>query len=91
MAKTSLPLRATHVDALIVGAGMAGLLAAHTLLACRAGTEVLLVEAGPPLPERLGLPMGNMSGLGGAGLYLGGRLFLGPATVPVLPPVSAPP
>ncbi|HEX6121923.1 MAG TPA: NAD(P)-binding protein, partial [Ktedonobacterales bacterium] len=76
---------------LIVGAGMAGLLAAHTLLARRPGTRVLLVEAGPALSERLGQPMGGMSGLGGAGLYLGGRLYLGPTTVPVLPPVSAPP
>jgi uncharacterized FAD-dependent dehydrogenase len=79
------------VETLIVGAGMAGLLAAHTVLARRPGTRVVLVEAGPALAGRLGQPMGSMSGLGGAGLYLGGRLYLGPATVPVLPPVSAPP
>ncbi|MBF6589400.1 MAG: FAD-binding protein [Ktedonobacterales bacterium] len=80
----------THVDALIVGAGTAGLLAAHELLRRRPHTSLLLVEAGPSLAARLEQPPGGMSGLGGAGLYLGGRLYLGPATLPVLPPVSAP-
>jgi uncharacterized FAD-dependent dehydrogenase len=68
---------------------MAGLLAAYTLLTVRPGTSVLLVEAGPSLAERQAA--GGMVGLGGAGLYLGGRLYLGPATIPMHPPVSGPP
>ncbi len=81
----------TRVDALIAGAGMAGLLAAHALLTRRPGTRVLLVEPGPTLLERQRQTASGMAGLGGAGLYLGGRLYLGPATIPVLPPVTAPP
>lgn len=81
----------TPPETLIAGAGMAGLMAAHTLLARRPATRVLVVEPGPGLAGREHQEPGSMVGLGGAGLYLGGRLFLGPAAIPVLPPVSAPP
>jgi uncharacterized protein len=91
MPKNARSQHITRVDAVIAGAGMAGLLAAHTLLTRRPGTRVLLVEPGPAMPERRRQATGGMVGLGGAGLYLGGRLYLGPATIPVLPPVTAPP
>lgn len=77
-------------DVTIVGAGSAGLLAAYELLRLRPGTRVTVIEAGPPLQTRVIEPAGNTAGYGGAGFYLGGRLFLGAATVPVMPPVTPP-
>lgn len=76
-------------DAMIVGAGVAGLMAADTLLRLRPGTRLALVNAGPSLEERRAASP-TASGEGGAGLYLGGRLYLGAASLPVMPPVSAP-
>lgn len=77
-------------EALIVGMGAAGLLAAYELSARRPGTKILLVDAGPPLEERQPPALGQGEGFGGAGLYLGARLFLGPIGIPVPLPVSAP-
>jgi hypothetical protein len=78
-------------DLLIVGSGAAGLLAAHETLRRRPGTRVVIVDAGLSLRERPEATQSQMVGFGGAGLYLGGRLYLGPATIPVSPAVSAPP
>lgn len=78
------------IEAVIVGAGVSGLLAAHELLRRRPGSRVILVDAGLPLEERRAQPTPPMGGEGGAGLYLGGRLYLGAASLPVMPPVSAP-
>jgi uncharacterized FAD-dependent dehydrogenase len=80
----------THYDAVIVGMGTAGLLAAHALNMRRPGTSVLLVDAGPALEERQPPALGQGEGFGGAGLYLGARLYLGPIGIPVPLPVSAP-
>ena len=77
------------IEAVIVGAGVSGLLAAHELLRRRPGSRVMLVDAGLPLAERRAQPTLPMGGEGGAGLYLGGRLYLGAASLPVMPPVSA--
>ncbi|HEU0027018.1 MAG TPA: hypothetical protein VFQ25_07875 [Ktedonobacterales bacterium] len=79
------------IEAVIVGAGVSGLLAAHELLRRRPGSRVILVDAGLPLAERRAQPTPPMGGEGGAGLYLGGRLYLGAASLPVMPPVSVPP
>lgn len=76
-------------DALIVGAGVSGLLAAHELLSHRSA-RVLLVDAGLPMEQRRTQPTLQMGGYGGAGLYLGGRLYFGAASLPVASPVSAP-
>ena len=73
-------------DILIVGSGAAGLFAAHEALRSRPGTRVLIVDAGLSLKERPEATQSQMVGFGGAGLYLGGRLYLGPATIPVPPP-----
>jgi uncharacterized FAD-dependent dehydrogenase len=78
-------------DALIVGSGTAGLLAAHELLRQRLRSRIVVVDAGDDLSERRRHTANQMVGYGGAGLYLGGRLYLGPATIPVQPPTSAPP
>jgi len=78
-------------DTLIVGMGTAGLLAAYALLLARPGTRLWLADAGAPLDQRLAHGDTSASGYGGAGLYLGGRLYLGDSTIPVLPSVSAPP
>src|SRR5262249_46811982 len=51
----------------------------------------LIVEQGLPLEERRAQSASRLEGYGGAGLYLGGRLYLGPTTIPVLPPVTPPP
>ena len=77
-------------DTVIVGAGVSGLLAAHELLRRRPGTRTLVVDAGLPLEQRLSQATPPMGGYGGAGLYLGGRLYLGAASLPVMPPVTAP-
>jgi uncharacterized protein len=77
-------------DVAIVGAGMSGLLAAYSLLARQPGVRVLLVDTGLPLDDRERYGMGDWGGYGGAGLFLGGRIYLGPAAIPVLPPVSLP-
>ena len=73
-------------DALIVGAGPAGLLAAYDLLRRRPGTTLLLVDAGPPLDERRERGGASLEGYGGAGLFIGGRLYLGSFSIPVMPP-----
>ena len=78
------------VDALIVGAGVSGLLAAHELLARRPGARVVIVDAGLPLEQRRAQATPPMGGEGGAGFVLGGRLYLGAASLPVMPPVSTP-
>lgn len=78
------------VDAVIVGAGSAGLLAALTLLRERPAATVRVVDAGLPLDER-GQAGPSLGGSGGAGLYLGGRLYVGPATIPPASPVSTMP
>jgi uncharacterized FAD-dependent dehydrogenase len=77
-------------DALIVGAGPAGLLAAHELLRRRPRARILLVDAGRSLEARRHHATAELGGAGGAGIYLGGRFYLGPATIPILPPVSTP-
>jgi len=82
--------RAETVDAVIVGAGSAGLLAALTLLRERPGASVRIVDAGLPLDER-GQAGPSLGGSGGAGLYLGGRLYVGPAAIPPVSPVSTAP
>ncbi|MGH2516586.1 MAG: hypothetical protein ACRDHP_13100, partial [Ktedonobacterales bacterium] len=78
-------------DALLVGGGIAGLLAAGELLRRVPQARVLLADAGLPLDERAAQTVSQMGGSGGAGLYLGGRLYLGPAAIPVPPPGTAPP
>lgn len=78
-------------DLLIVGSGAAGLLAAYEALRTRPATRVVIVDAGLSLKERPEATQSQMVGFGGAGLYLGGRLYLGPATIPVPSPVSAAP
>jgi uncharacterized FAD-dependent dehydrogenase len=82
--------RTESVDLLIVGAGIAGLMAAYQTLRERPETSILIVEQGLPLAERRTQTASRLQGYGGAGLYLGGRLFLGPTTIPVLPPVAPP-
>lgn len=78
------------VEVAIVGAGVAGLLAAYELLRRRPETSVALIEAGAPLDARLRATSPASEGYGGAGLYLGGSLYFGTTTLPVVPPVSAP-
>ena len=77
-------------DTVIVGAGPGGLFAAHALLRAAPRARLLIVDAGRSLTDRQQLPPTDLGGAGGAGIYLGGRFYLGPATIPVLPPVSAP-
>jgi uncharacterized protein len=78
------------LDALIVGAGVSGLLAAHELLRHQPGARVMILDAGLPLEARRAQASPPMGGEGGAGFVLGGRLYLGAAALPVMPPVSAP-
>jgi uncharacterized FAD-dependent dehydrogenase len=79
------------IETVIVGAGVAGLLAAYTLLLRRPGTRVVIVDAGLPAETRRAQAQLTAQGEGGAGFFLGGRLYLGGAALPVMPPVSAPP
>lgn len=78
-------------DAVIVGAGVSGLLAAHTLLSRRPGVHLLLIDAGLPLERRSRDVTSGAGGYGGAGLFLGGRLYFGATSLPVAPPVTTPP
>lgn len=80
----------TSYDAVIVGSGMAGLLAAHELLRHMPQARVLLADSGLPLDERERHTTSQMGGSGGAGLFLGGRLYVGPASIPVPPPGTSP-
>ena len=82
---------AARHDVIVVGAGMAGLLAALRVSELRPGTRVLVVDAGRPMAERERYGSGDWGGFGGAGLFLGGRVYIGPATIPVLPPTTLPP
>ncbi|MGZ6363194.1 MAG: lycopene cyclase family protein, partial [Ktedonobacterales bacterium] len=77
-------------DVLIVGTGPAGLLAAYDVLQQRPATSILLVDAGPPLAERRARGGSELEGYGGAGLYIGGRLYLGTFSIPVMPPGTPP-
>jgi uncharacterized protein len=71
-------------DALVVGAGPAGMLAALALGVD--GARTLLVDAGPDAHERRRVPLGGLrdddggadyeSGIGGAGLFSDGKLCL---------------
>jgi len=69
-------------DAVIVGAGPAGLFAALEITRTKPGARVCIVERGKSLSERkeqerLGQrPRDWLSGFGGAGFFIGGRLSL---------------
>ncbi len=78
-------------DVVIVGSGAAGLLAAHEISRRDPGASVLIVDAGADLTTRSRASGNQMFGYGGAGLYLGGRLYLGSSTIPLMPPLTAPP
>jgi uncharacterized FAD-dependent dehydrogenase len=76
-------------DVIIVGAGPAGLVAAHRIVELRPRTAVLIIEKGPPLEERVcyvkqGLPCRRcapcrvVSGPGGAGAFSDGKLYFFP-------------
>ena len=82
---------AARHDVIVVGAGMAGLLAALRIGELRPAARVLVVDAGRPMAERERYGSGDWGGFGGAGLFLGGRVYIGPATIPVLPPTTLPP
>lgn len=77
-------------DVVIVGTGPAGLLAAYDVLQRRPATSILLVDAGPALDERRARGGSELEGYGGAGLYIGGRLYLGTFSIPVMPPGTPP-
>lgn len=84
------PEAGAQYDTVIAGAGAAGLFAAYALLRRAPGARVLIADAGPSLVERERAASAELGGLGGAGLYLGGRLYLGPAAIPAMPPGVAP-
>src|SRR5690349_230246 len=77
-------------DVIVVGGGAAGLLAAHAVSTTRRSRRALLVDAGLALGARQRAGVSQMVGYGGAGLYLGGRLYVGPTTIPVFPPLTLP-
>ena len=77
-------------DVVVVGGGAAGLLAAHTAGTTRRRRRILLVDAGLALGARQQAGVSQMVGYGGAGLYLGGRLYVGPTTIPVFPSLTLP-
>lgn len=72
-------MRRAHVDAVVVGAGPAGLFAAREL-ARLTDLRVLVLEKGPDLPERLRDPSYRTSGFGGAGAFSDGKLTLSTET-----------
>lgn len=84
------PAAAARYDAIIAGAGAAGLFAAYTLVRRAPEARVLVADAGRELGERQRAATAELGGYGGAGIYLGGRLYLGPATIPAMPPGVAP-
>lgn len=86
----TIPVGTSSFDVLIVGTGPAGLLAAYDVLQQRPATSILLVDAGPPLAERRARGGSELEGYGGAGLYIGGRLYLGTFSIPVMPPGTPP-
>jgi len=65
-------------------------MAAHAVLQRLPGASVLLVDAGLPLARRRTQATSPTGGYGGAGLFLGGRLYLGAASLPVAAPVTTP-
>lgn len=77
-------------DLVVVGSGMAGLLSAYETLRRRSSARVLIMDAGLALDDRQRYGTGEWGGYGGAGLFLGGRLYLAPTGLPVLPPTSLP-
>ncbi|HLZ21826.1 MAG TPA: hypothetical protein VKQ30_06875 [Ktedonobacterales bacterium] len=80
----------TPYDAVIAGSGIAGLLAAHELLRRAPQTRILIADIGLPLEDRERQATSQMGGSGGAGLYLGGRLYLGSSSIPIPPPGTLP-
>src|SRR5258708_6032892 len=77
-------------EGVVVGGGAAGLLAGHTAGTTRRRRRVLLVDVGLALGARQQAGVSQMIGYGGAGLYLGGRLYVGPTTIPAFPPLTLP-
>lgn len=82
-------------DVAIVGAGPAGLFGCHEITRLRPETKVVLIDRGPDLEERVAAgPEGRkatnwLSGFGGAGFFIGGRMSFdldtatgSPTTVP---------
>jgi uncharacterized FAD-dependent dehydrogenase len=63
-------------QAIIVGAGPAGLFAAHTL--SKKHKKTLVIDEGKDINKRTKKPSSIMSGIGGAGLYSDGMLNLNP-------------